>query len=127
VHISAKLHCLRPDRNFKFHFCQESRIVYLYICVVIVTMTSQSYNLTSRNSLPKHRKWCYIFVHFSSTPTSILNLTISSESQWNIDSNDVLSIRKYSQLFTQKSNAMHHSVHSNQWDWVLTDTQKWKH
>jgi len=67
-------------------------------------MTTQHYNLSSRNSLPKHRKRCYIFVHFSSTPTSILNLTISSESQWNIDSNDVLFIRKYSELFTHESN-----------------------
>jgi len=31
-------------------------------------MTTQRYNLVSRNSLPKHRKWCCIFVHFSSTP-----------------------------------------------------------
>jgi len=45
VHISANLHCLRPDINFKFHLCPESRIVYLYICVVIVAMTTQRYNL----------------------------------------------------------------------------------
>jgi len=31
VHISAKLRCLclRPDRNFKFHLCPESRIAWL--------------------------------------------------------------------------------------------------
>jgi len=44
------------------------------------------------------------FVHFFSTATSILNLTISSESQWNIDSNDILSVQKYSQLFMHESN-----------------------
>jgi len=47
----------------------------------------------------------YIFVHLSSTPTSILNLTISPESQWNIDSNYILSVRKYCPLFTHESNA----------------------
>ena len=36
--------------------------------------------------------------------TSILNLTISSESQRNLDSNDILSVRKYCQLFTHESN-----------------------
>jgi len=45
-----------------------------------------------------------IFVHFSSTPTLILNLTISSESQYNVVSNDILSERKYSQLFMHVSN-----------------------
>jgi len=69
--------------------------VYLYICVVIVAMSTQQYNLTSRNSLPKHWKWCYIFVHFSSTPRSILNLSVSSESQWNIDFSDILFLWKY--------------------------------
>jgi len=46
VHISAhqvSLHCLRPHRNFKFHLCPESRIAYLYICMVIVGMTTQRY------------------------------------------------------------------------------------
>ena len=53
VHISTKLHCLHPDRNFKFHLCPESHIAYLYTCsncVVIVAMTTH-YNLASRNSL----------------------------------------------------------------------------
>jgi len=45
-----------------------------------------------------------IFVHFFTTPMSILNLTMSSESQENDVSNDILSERKYSQLFTHKSN-----------------------
>ena len=62
---------------------------------------------------PKYRqKWCYIFVDFSLTPTSVLKLTISSESQWNIDSNDILSTRKYSQLVTHKSNTF---ITNNTW------------
>ena len=52
-----------------------------------------------------HFAWkCYIFVHFSSTPTSILNLTILQKKRWNIDSNSTLSVRKYCQLFTHESN-----------------------
>jgi len=46
----------------------------------------------------------FSFGHFSSTPTSILNLTISSESQYNDDSNDISSVLKYSQFFTHESN-----------------------
>ena len=45
-----------------------------------------------------------IFVHFFSTPISILNLAMSSEGQENDVSNDILSERKYSQLFTHESN-----------------------
>jgi len=51
VHISAKLHSLHPDRKFQFNFCPESQTAYLYICVVIVAMTTQRYNLASRKSL----------------------------------------------------------------------------
>ena len=45
-----------------------------------------------------------IFVNFFTTPISILNLTMSSESQENDIFNDILSERKYSQLFTHESN-----------------------
>jgi len=45
-----------------------------------------------------------IFVHFSSTPTSILNLAISSKSQYNDVSNDISSVWKYSRLFMHGSN-----------------------
>jgi len=45
-----------------------------------------------------------IFVHCFSTPISILNLTMLPESQENDVSNDILSDRKYSQLFTHESN-----------------------
>ena len=45
-----------------------------------------------------------IFVHFSSTPISILNLTMSPESQESDVSNDILTEQKYSQLFTHESN-----------------------
>ena len=42
-----------------------------------------------------------IFIHFFTTPISILNLTTSSESQEEVVSNDILSEWKYSQLFTR--------------------------
>jgi len=45
-----------------------------------------------------------IFVHFFTTPTSILNLTISSENQYNDVSDNISSVWKYSQLFTHESN-----------------------
>jgi len=51
-----------------------------------------------------HQKWCKHFVHFSSTSISILNLTMSSESQESDVSNDILSEWKYSQLFTHELN-----------------------
>ena len=71
--VSTKLqHCLRPDRNFKFHLCPESRIAYLYICVVIVTMTTQHYNLASHKSLLLWRSQnirnCVTFLYISSQP-----------------------------------------------------------
>jgi len=32
MHISAKLHCPRSDRNFKFHLCPESRLrIYIFV------------------------------------------------------------------------------------------------
>jgi len=132
VHISAKLHYLRPDRKFKFHLCLESHIVYLYICsncMVIVAVTTQRYNLASCNSLLL--RWSQnigngvIFLYISPrNPTSILNLTISSESQWNIDSSDILFVRKYYQLFTNESNtflANDISFYCRRLDWVCTD------
>jgi len=42
-----------------------------------------------------HRKWWYIFLHFSSTPISILNLTISSESQQEILANAKVNARQH--------------------------------
>jgi len=44
------------------------------------------------------------FTNFSQTQTLTSNLTVSSESQWNVDSNDILSIWKYCQLLTHESN-----------------------
>jgi len=113
VHISAKLHCLHPDRSSKFHLCSESHIVYLYICcncMVIVAMTTQRYNFASRNSWLLRRSQnignsvTFLYIFPQSPPRSWTNLTVSSESQWNIDANDLLSVRKYSQLFTHESN-----------------------
>ena len=46
---------------------------------------------------------CYISANFSQTPTLTLNW-LSWESQWNVDSNDILCIWKYCQLFVHKSN-----------------------
>jgi len=46
------------------------------------------------------------FCTFFSTPISILNLTMSSESQENDVSNDILFKQKYSQLFTHESNTL---------------------
>ena len=49
---------------------------------------------------------CFILANFLQTPISTSNLTESPESQWNVDSNDVLSVRKYCQLFTHESNTL---------------------
>jgi len=46
---------------------------------------------------------CYVFANCSQTPASTSNMSTSSESQWNVDSSDVLCVRKY-QLFTHESN-----------------------
>jgi len=47
---------------------------------------------------------CYIFANCPQTPTSTSNLTVPSKSQWNVDSDDILYVRKYCQLFTHESN-----------------------
>jgi len=51
-----------------------------------------------------HLKWVLHFCKFHANPTSISNLTVSSESQWNMDYNDILSVHKYCQLFMYESN-----------------------
>jgi len=72
-----------------------------------------------------------IFVHFSSTPTSILNLTISSESQYNDVSSDISSVWKYSQLFTHESNTflakIRHSTYYASHNSLLPRATKPKH
>ena len=66
--------------------------IHVYICTSLVMyvrsrrlpmlMTSSLHARRAVWHVQKiHRKRCKIFVHFSSTPISILNLTISSESQ----------------------------------------------
>ena len=58
---------------------------------------------------------CYIFANFSQIPTSISHLTVSSESQWNVDSNDMLCVWKYYQPFTYQSNTfLCQNMHSAQ-------------
>ena len=47
---------------------------------------------------------CYIFANCSQILASTSNLSSSLGSQWNVDSNDILSIWKYYQLFTHESN-----------------------
>ena len=49
---------------------------------------------------------CYVlYVNFSSTPTSILNLTIYSERELDTEFNDIFCVEKYCQLFTHESKA----------------------
>jgi len=88
----------RPYGNI-LNFSRTNRI-HFWRKYVIPPIT---YNLALRNSLllramkPKHRTdTVYISVHFSSNTFSILNLTMSSESQENDVFNDVLSVLKYS-------------------------------
>jgi len=66
----------------------------------MVKMTS--WRLMSIFAASKHtvRNGCFIFANFSQIPTSTSNLSVSLESQWNVDSNDTLCVRKYCQLFT---------------------------
>jgi len=45
----------------------------------------------------------FLHIHFSSTPTLILNLTISSESQSATEFYDIFCVGKYCQLFTHES------------------------
>jgi len=47
----------------------------------------------------------YLYVNFSSTPTSILNRIISSERELDTEFNDIFCVGKYCQLFTHDSNA----------------------
>jgi len=47
----------------------------------------------------------FLRINFSSTPTSILNLTISSERELDTEFNYIFCIGKYCQFFTHKSNA----------------------
>jgi len=51
-----------------------------------------------------HRKRCEHFCTFLINPISILNLTMSSESQESDVSSNILSEWKYSQLLTYESN-----------------------
>jgi len=61
---------------------------------------------------------CYIFVHFSSTPTSTLNQTISPESQ---KTTFPTIYCPYGNIFNFSRTSRMQSSHSNQWDWMLID------
>jgi len=103
--------CLRPDWNFKFHLCPASRYCVFWwrtlninVGLLAVAMPSPLHTVHS----PAERPFCVCqllnFANCSQTPASTSNLSTSSESQWNIDSNGVLSVRKYYQLFLHESN-----------------------
>jgi len=69
--------------------------------------------------------WLLHFCKFHANPSSTLNLTVSSESQRNRDSNDILSIRKYCELFTYMLNTFLLKIrHWNQWANGSKKTQK---
>ena len=79
--------------------CVRSRCVLTIMTSSIMTACSGVCGKSIENGVNT-------FAHFSSTPISILNLTklMSSERQESDVSNDVLSERKYSQLFKHESN-----------------------
>jgi len=98
---------LHPHWNFKFHLRLASHYCVFWCRTLSVNVSHDNGIIWSmvccRNGHFVYDK-CYIFVHFSPTHTLTLNVTKSSESQWNIHSNDILSTLKYCQLFTHKSN-----------------------
>jgi len=101
VHISAKytimLWCTRLHV-----YIRTSLIMYVRTRRMLTILTLSIMMACSGICRKSIGNSVNIFVHFSSTPTSILNLTISSESQYNDVSNDIPSIWKYSQLFTHE-------------------------
>jgi len=60
-------------------------------------------------------KWVLHFCKFLANPTSISNLTISSERQWTYVPNDILSVWKYCQLSMHESKTflLKHAIQSN--------------
>jgi len=54
------------------------------------------------------------FCKYFANPTLILNLTLSSESQRNVDSNDILSVRKYVHSHDRLDCRFAHSAHAHQ-------------
>jgi len=103
VHIYAKLHRLRPDRNFKFHLCPESHIAYLYICVVL--------------------HFCTLLLnsHFDLEPDYIIRMPIKRRFQWYIVCTEIF-VTFHARVEYISRRTIRHFVHSNQWDWVRTDT-----
>jgi len=93
VHISAKYTIMSSCTHLHIYI-HASLVMYMRSRRLPTITTSSLHACMLWHVWKIYRKWCYIFVQFSSTPTSILNLTISSESKWNIDSNDILSVWK---------------------------------
>ena len=103
LYISLSL--FRTQMQIKYYKRKTRLKINVCICVVIVTMITQRYNLASRNSLllwrnqnigngvkflyispqPPFRSWTWLY-------------------HQKANSNDILSVWKYSQLFTHESN-----------------------
>jgi len=125
VHISAKLHCLRPDRNFKFHLCPETRIAYLYIFVVIVAMTTQvitSPHVTAcccdeAKTLEMVLHFCTFLLnpHFDLEPHYIVRKPIKRRFQRYIVHTEIFSTFHAPVKYIYQQ-TIRHSTHSNQWD-----------
>jgi len=64
-------------------------------------------------------KWVLYFCKFLANPTLTSNLTVSSESQWDIESNNVMSqsVWKYYQLFTHESNTFLFNKYATETNW----------
>jgi len=90
----------------RLHVYIRASILVMYVCTrrlptIMTTSITTACSDVCRKSI---RNGVNIFVHFSSTATSILNLTILSESQYNNVSDDISSVWKHSQIFTHESN-----------------------
>ena len=112
VHISAK-YTIMLSRTRLHVYIRASLVIYVRSRRLPTIMTSSIMTACCGVCGKSIGNGVNMFVHFSSTPTSILNLTTSSESQYNDISNDILSVRKYSQLFTHESNTIRHPAQTD--------------
>jgi len=133
VHISAKLRCLRPDRNFKFHLWREAELrIYIFVWLLSLWQHNiiTSPGVTAKTSetvlhfcyispQPLLRSWTWLYrqkANKTTFPTmycpygSILNFSCTS---W-------IHFSTNNALFRQ-SKPMGLSDHRHR------DTQKWKH
>jgi len=120
VHISAKYTIMLWSTRLHVYI-RASLVMYLRSRRLPMIMTSSITTACSGVCGKFIGNGVDIFVHFFSTPISILNLTTSSESQENGVSNDILFERKYSQLFTYESNTFLLKHQANR----FTDAVQW--